>query len=413
MTPRWPVLLAGLAGLAGEALACHRAPAVPVAAVHDGIAIALYARSSGDGYGVVDDRRWVAVSGDTLVLDRVDPGAALPSLVIEPLAGGPLDVGACLRHRIAPPPAAGGSAAGGGSRADPAQASERVAPVLRCTVRARPGRYLVRLLYVSPGLGYRAQHDVALTAPGRATVVSRFAIVTPAWRTRADVALFDGAPGGAPRAAPAGGSGDARGGDHPPREIARGTVALDGGTAVLALAPRAVDARLRRIYDGAVRRPDRPDPRDPRWGRDSHPAVWVWLELGELAALPPGPVHAHVELAGEPVRDIDVPAAGRRRSGGALRLPLWIDEALHGKRDRWTEASDDAVLSDRFLVSVANRGDAPREVWIEEALRPASRRTIAHAWPRSPELGRHRLRMKLTVAPGAVERAGFAIDYER
>ena len=278
---------------------------------------------------------------------------------------------------------------------DATPASDALSPVLRCAARGRPGRYLVRLLYVSGLLGYRAQHDIAATAPGRATVVSRFAIVTPAWRTRADVALFDGGVGSAPR------------------EIARGAIELDGSTAVLATPPREVTARLRRVYDGGVRRPEGPDPDDPRWGRESHPAVWVWLELGDLAdRLAPGPVHARVELAGEPVRDIDVPAAGRRRRGAELRLPLWIDEALRGKRNRWTEAPDDRVRSDRFLLSIANLGDTPREVWIEEPLRPA-RPTITRAWPRAPELGPHRLRLPLTVAPGATERAGFAIEYER
>jgi hypothetical protein len=142
--------------------------------------------------------------------------------------------------------------------------------------------------------------------------------------------------------------------------------------------------------------------------------VWVWLELADSGpGLAPGEVHAHVELPGEAIRDIAVPAAGVRRGDGAIRLPLWIDDGLHGRRDRRTQAPDDAALSDRFVISVANTGETAREVWIEEQLRSDVRRTIGHVWPGTAEVGRHRLLMKLIVAPGAIERAGFAIDYDR
>src|SRR5262245_4778950 len=82
--------------------ACGRGPVAPVAA-QDGVAIALYSRPGGERYAVVDDRRWVDVAGGTLVLDRIAPGAALPSLLIEPLGAG-LQIGTCLRERIEPPP---------------------------------------------------------------------------------------------------------------------------------------------------------------------------------------------------------------------------------------------------------------------------------------------------------------------
>lgn len=353
--------------------ACRAPATAPVAGVAGGVSIALYERPGGDGYGVVDDRRWIDIAGDSVVLDRVDPGAALPSLVIEPLAGGAIDLGACLRD----PGAAG---------------------ALRCTVRARPGRYLIRLLYVSSRLRYRSQHEATATTAGRATLWSRFSILTPDWRTRAELTLYDGAPGGEPA----------------PREIARGGVMLDGGTAMIDLAAREVTARLRRVYDGAVRRSDGPDPRDPRWGRESQSSVWLWLEFPGLgdAGLAPGPVHVHLAVPGEATGDVDVAPPSRRTGGGELRLPLWVDDQLIGKRERSTEAPDDAVLSDRFAIAITNHGDTAREVWIEEALRPAARRSLANAWPRPPELGRHRLRLPLVVAPGATERARFAIDYE-
>ena len=178
--------------------ACSGAgPVAPAGSAAPVISIAIYRRDGVDGYAVVDDRRWIDVAGGALEIDRVDPRADLPSLVIEPLAGGALQIGACLRDRL--PRAA-------------------FAPLLRCAALGAPGRHLVRALYVVPGLGYRAQHDVAMTAAGQAAVVSRFAVVTPAWQVRAELALFDGTPGG----------------PHPAREVVRGTAMLDGGIAVLA-----------------------------------------------------------------------------------------------------------------------------------------------------------------------------------
>lgn len=387
---RWfagPVMPLGPIGAIGLAIACsHGSPAIPANTAREGLSIALYDSHDGGAYSVIDDRRWIEVAGDSLVIDRVDPGAVLSSLVIEPLAGGALAVGACLRDRI---PASPSVALDVVSPA-PASAGELFAPVLRCAVHARSGRYLVRLLYVSPALGYRAQHDITMTAPDRAIVASRFAIVTPAWQAHAEVTLFDGIPGS----------------EQPPREVARGAIMLDGGTSVIAVPPREVTAQLRRVYNGAV-----PDNDDDAPRHDAQPAVWVWLELDE-PALALGPVRAHVELAGEATRDIDVPAAGRRRQAVALRLPLWIDDQLRGTRDHRSASFGDVTEADRFAVSVSNTGDAAREVWIEEKLRPVRRRTVTHAWPSEPVVVKDLLRMKLTVHGGKIERAGFEITYE-
>jgi len=386
----------GSIGLVGLAVACGHggpaAPPTPANTLREGVSIALYDGHDNGAYGVVDDRRWIDVTGGALVLDHlldlvldhVDPGADLPSLVIEPLAGGALEVGGCLRDRIPAPPVV--AVPDGQAPVVPVRAM--FSPVLRCAVHAEPGRHLVRLLYVSPALGYRAQHDIAMTAPDRATVTSRFAIVTPAWQGRAEVSLFDGLPGG----------------EQPPREVARGTILLDGGTAVIAVPPREARAELRRVYRGAGQD-------DGGVRRDSQPAVWVWLELDGVA-LAPGPVHAHVALAREGVRDIHVPAAGRRQAAAMLRLPLWIDDQLHGKRDRWGGSLDDQAVVDKFMVSVANTGTTTREVWIEEKLRPARRRTVTHAWPSEPIIIKNLLRMKLAVPAGKIERAGFEIAYE-
>jgi hypothetical protein len=386
----------------------RRATALPVQAVHDGISIAVYASPAGAaddpggvGYALIDDRRWIDVDGDAIVLDRIAPEVALESLVIEPLAGGSLVIGACLRAWVGRDPADDGAPA--------ADHGPVLAPMLRCAVHARRGRYLVRVLYVSHALGYRAQHDVAMTAPDRATVVSRFAIATPPWHTRGNVAVWSGLPGT----------------EHPPRELARGAVMLDGSTAVIAVPPRVISAELRWVYEGAARAADGSDPRERQWRHDSHPAVWVWLELRDARTESlAGAVHAHVEPPGEPARDIDVPPLARRTIAAGLGLPLWIDPQLHGRRDLRTDSPDDGALTDRFALSVANTGSVPRDVWIEEPLRPVRRRSIVHAWPSEPSVvsrsslgdargaSRESLRLKLTVPAGKLAHGGFEIRYE-
>jgi hypothetical protein len=366
-------------GAIGAGVACGHAPAAaPANRAREGVSIALYDRA-GEGYAIVDDRRWVEVAGDALELGGVDPRAALPSLVIEPLDGEALEIGACTRARlpVAPP------------------APAAFAPALSCGVAGAPGRRLVRILYIVPQLTYRASHDVAITRADQVTVVSRFAIATPAWHVRADATLFDGAPGGEP----------------PPREIGHGVVMLDGGTAVIATPPHTVAAQLRRVYEGAVRTGGEIPARDPRWRRDSQSAIWVWLEL-DGTPLSLGPVHAHVELAGEPQRDIDVPAPGRRQTAAALRLPLWIDDQLRGTRERQTLAPDDGALIDHVVLSLANLGDAARDVWFEEPLRPARHRTVRRAWPAAPSASGSVLRLRLQVPAGNIARAGFDVAYE-
>jgi hypothetical protein len=337
--------------------ACHAAhvetPKLPA-----GTTISLY-----DTYAVIDDRREVDLHGGELVLDKIDPGASLASLAIE----SDLVVGACHRE----PPAGG----------------------VRCDVKGTPGRHLVRLVYVSAALHYRADHDVAVTVAGHAHVASRFAVDTPAWGGRAELILYDGAPGG----------------DRVPREVARGVASLDGTTAVLAAAPLDVPATLTRVFDGALLG-DVP-PTDAAWGKDSQPSVWVWLELQGLV-LARGPMRVHVELPGEPVRDATVAAEARRTDHGTLRAPLWVDDALQGTRARFVDLGDGAALAERFAFGVANTGTAPREVWIEEHLRPARARRIERAWPTRPVVAGDVVKTRVVVKPGAVERTGFTIAYE-
>jgi hypothetical protein len=385
-----------------------------VKAPEAGVTISVYAKDAG-GYSVVDDRRWVEITGTSILLPNIDPGADLASLQIEPTTSA-LHVGSCTRERL-PDLVFSGSdmnleqlallqkrGVPYAVRAKPepivqTKANARYAPAVTCEVSATPGRYLVRILYVSKTLRYRAQHDVELREPTRATVASRFAIETPPWRTRADVILFDGVPGG----------------EKTPTEITRGSIDLDGTTAVLAIPERSAKAELRRIYDGAVINTD--DRRDAMWAHDSLPSVWVWLELAALH-LAPGTVHIHVDVPDEGIRDAEVAADKRQQADEAdatLRLPLWIDSNLRGMRSRVVEYNDGAVLTERFVVGIANMGDVAREVFADEHLRPAKVRRVERVWPKKPPPAPgpdEVLRTKLSVAPGRVARAGYTMSYE-
>jgi hypothetical protein len=339
--------------------ACHTAHVEMAPTLHEGVTIAVY-----ESLAVVDDRRAVDVQGGTLVLDKIDPGASLASMVIE----SDLTVGACRREMA-------------------------IAGSVRCEVTGAPGRHVVRVLYASTALHYRADHEVSLTVPGHAHVISRFAVDTPAWGGHAELILYDGAPGG----------------ERVPREVARGAATLDGATAVLATASRDVPATLRRVFDGALL--GNVPATDAAWGHDSQPAVWVWLEVAGLV-LAPGPLRVHVELPGEPVRDVIVPAEGRPTEHGLLRAALWVDPDLHGSRGRFVDLGDGSALAERLLLGVANTGAVPREVWIDEHLRPARRHRIERAWPSPPVVTGDVVRTRVVVKPGGFERTGYTIAYD-
>ncbi len=407
--------------------ACHHHPVADIATPAAGVSITMYGKNGGGAYGVVDDRRMIDVKGGAIELDDVDPGAALGSLVIESLSGGSLAIDSCVRDRVSSLPSPGAmlhravrrrnpsapvkvedivavDATGAPVPPKPAD-TDHYAPTVRCVASGATGRHLVRVLYVSSTLAYRAEHDLAMTADDKVTVTTRFAIETPAWAqrdgadVRASVVLYDGVPGG----------------EHAPLEVARGQIVIDGSTAVIAPPAHATAARLRRIYDGAM--PSDVNglaPTDPGWGTQSHDVVWVWLELPKLR-LPPGPLHVHVELPSEGTRDIEVPAEARKQgdeTDATLALPLWADDDLHGQRQKFPLGSGGARLDERMMASVSNTGESAREVWVEETLRPNARfRKITHAWPGKPSVHGDVLRTKLVVKPGAIERTGYTISY--
>jgi hypothetical protein len=404
-----------------------------------GISISLY-RSGDTSCGVVDDRRWVEITGSKILLPNIDPGASLASLVLE-TASPDVRIGPCSRARLPDArdlPTEASSAAAASAAAERARLErtrfprangrvrefddrprryrrpvparpeqvtpgERFAPIVQCEVAGTPGKYLVRILYVSSTLGYRVQHDIEIRDPTKATIESRFAIQTPHWRERAEIVVFDGLPGGI----------------EPPREIKRGPATLDGGTTVLVTGPLEVPALLRRIFEGAPFHDD-----EESYDLDVA-SVWATLELPGIK-LVPGPIRAHVELDGEdryidiPMQrserfmDPEAPAARAEKSGDdePFRIKLWIDGDLRGARQRMIVDNDGVRMVEVVSLTMSNSGDTPREVWLEEHARPAKRRLIDRAWPRKPSASKDTIRNKVVVKPGRAERVGYTIVYE-
>ena len=396
----------GVVAVALLCAACHGRARVepPVRTPGEGVTISIY-QDADRRYAVVDDRRWVDVVGGAVEIDEVPPDVALASLVIEPLAGAALEVGACRRLASLGP----GGAAAAQLEEDGAGQAQLVAATgdpgrtfrsaqLTCAVRGAGRRHLIRIHYVAPSLGYRALHEVSMTQADRAELSSRFAIVAPRWRragVRAELALYAGLPGG-PRA---------------PIVLARGAISLDGSTQLVISAPRSLPARLVRVFGGDARSDDA-DPRDPSWRGDAHHEVRVWLEL-ELgtSSVAEGPVHVHLEVPDEGRRELDLQATDRVSSGGQLRLPLWIDPTLHGIRLRVVDGdAATGTLIDRLRISVSSSASLPRVVWVEEALRPARRRTIRAARPARPQVTGDLARTLLELAPGATARTSYVVE---
>lgn len=341
-------------------LAACRTPAVAEPVVPpSGIAIALY-RDGDCELGVVDERRWVTIERGEFSVAPIDPAASLAELLVEPLGDPAVQVGECTREGLA----------------------------LRCAASGA-GRTLVRVVYATSALHYEARHAIDVALPGHALLTTWLAVATPAWEARADVTVFDGVPGG----------------DRAPRELARGTLALDGKTAELVVRPRLLAARIVRIFDGAVVRPGVP-PTDPTWGHDSTTAVQVALELPDVP-IAAGPVHVHVALRGEAARDVDAAIAT-----GTRRVPLGVDRALHATRRRVEGFGGGDALVDQVAVTLANTGAVARDVWIEEPLRPARVRSIIRTWPEPAHVIGDVVRVVVPVPPGGRAAAELGVAYE-
>ena len=325
-----------------------------------GIAIAVY-RAGDRALAVVDERQWVTIERGGFTVAPIDPDASLAQLLVEPLGEPAVQVGACAREGL----------------------------TLRCAATGA-GRALVRVVYATSAVHYEARHTIDVGTPGRAILSTHLAVATPAWGARADVTVFDGVPGG----------------DHAPRELARGTLALDGTPAVLAAPPRVLAARVVRIFDGAVVRPGVP-PTDPTWGHDSTTAVQVALVLPDVP-IAAGEAHVHVGLPGEPVRDVVTAIAS-----GTRRVSLGVDDALHGTRHRVEGFGGGDALVDQIAVTLANTGAIARDVWIEEPLRPARVRSIVRTWPEPAHVVGDVVRVVVPVPPGgrAAAELGLAYDF--
>jgi hypothetical protein len=357
-------------------------PARPLA---EGITISIYGDSD-RSYGVIDDRRWVTVTDGSIVLDRIDPAAALESLVIEPIK-----IASCVRERSDRAPEA--LRALGPKRASPLPAGV-LSPLVRCRVTASAGRHLVRVLHVSPALQYQTRHHLVMTAPDRAAVETRFAIPTPAWGSRGDVHLFSGLPGS----------------DKSVRELAHGKVLLDGAIAILATPRVDVPARLRAVFDGVA--DDGSPTTEIAWGALSHSIVWVWAELEQATELAPGPVHVELALPGQPRRDLDLTTPKAQMRNKRVRLPLFADDQLRGHRKREVKSSTGSRLVERLRVSVSNRAEVAREVWIEERLRPVQHRALEKAEPSGLQLGGKILTHRVLVPPGGSGGLDVTIRYD-
>jgi hypothetical protein len=394
---------------------------------------------------VVEQRRWVDVGADkTLDIDQIDEGADLESLVIESLSNpGGLKLGGCSRDLVS---IRGGASTawvgrkavitvGRGRSAEGTITSVRDGQLIlasddgrvtavtlqeaksftliggdaqvRCQVESGTGKQLVRVVYTTPGLTFSSEHTMVVrlddVGVGTAEITPRFTVYTPAWQVVADVALYDGIPGGA----------------HPPHEVFRGPVTLTGDPVIVAGEVIKAPARLDAVYRGAVVSPGEPA-RDQYWRNGMTMDVWEWLEL-DLGddTMPPGRVMLEVNQTGEPVPQpamveadaIELVNPETDRSG-QIRIKLWPSVDLRGMRMKYPLSVLDNGLTESLLFSVSNGGDRPREILIEEELRPGKKREVMKPFPTKPTVRNGVLRVRVTARPGRAVRVGYVMSYE-
>ncbi len=345
----------------------------------EGIAITVYSPPGAPGFALVDDRRWIDVAHGEVTLDRiglVPAGPAsevLASLAIVPLDDQPLSLGPCTR----------------------VPARRPSPPAVTCRVEGAAGRHFVRVVHATPAIAFRTRHHVVVEGD-RATVVSRYAVTVPAWHVRVRIHLVDGVPGRV----------------EPVRALGLSTLAIDGGTVEVASSVRKVSARVRRVFEGAIRDHDT-SPTELAWGRESRHEVRTVLEL-DRARLAPGSLEVHAGLPGEQARDVHVEARDVEQLGDTVRVPLWIARQLHGQREsRATRMRrPDRGISQHVEYSVASSAAVDREVWIEERLRPGMRRevTVTPSTP-PPEISNDLLRLHVVVPANETVRATLTVRY--
>lgn len=276
-------------------------------------------------------------------------------------------------------------------------------PGLRCHVTSgAPGRQLVRLGYASPGFAWTASYRVELrdeAAITAAPLTPRYTIVAPGLTTprAAMVRLVAGLPDG----------------PFAPAEAWRGELTLGGGPVVVTGATAARPARAGWVYRGALGSADEP-PAGEYWHAASHGLVWRELALAPAPTDVAGPLE--VVLDGDAARRVRAALpAPALDPPVAVRVPLASSATLIGYRHKRELARDERHVVDEILYSVANHGDAPVEVTIEEELRYPGAAVVRFERPEASEGGgalKHdRWRRVVTIAPDGVARGAVVVQY--
>lgn len=414
----------GLALLA--VVACTPPPVEGPVAVRDGLSVAVYTSlvGPGGGFAVVDDRRVIEVTGDSIIIERVAPGATLSSLIVEPLGDSSLRIGECSREALALPPPAEADADGevaAGSDAyllpvrQPPIAEEIVipgrvpvegrprdseptpslspvvdSPIVRCTVVSGRGTHRVRILYVTPDVTFTAHHDIAMSTPEAATVTTRFALPTPDLDMRGEVTLYAGMPG--------------PGRDETPVEVGRGEVTLDGSISLFGGPTREVRARLRRMWRSA----DASTANEDAYRAQQVRPVRVWLELeGPLQS---GDATLRVDLPYEPPMPQSIPAEAIERGANVTRMPVRDDADLISLHESRPLRARDEAARERFSISISNAGPVAREVVVVYALTKGKAHTVESSWPVAPTIERDLAKSKVQIEANSVGRLRYIVS---
>ncbi|HVV86443.1 MAG TPA: hypothetical protein VHE35_25475, partial [Kofleriaceae bacterium] len=195
-----------------------------------------------------------------------------------------------------------------------------------------------------------------------------------------------------------------------PVEVWHGPLALAGGDVTAIGAPSTRGAHVRRVYRGAVPPPAGADPHEQGWGQASTADVVRELVFERAPTDVPGALRVAIADPDGGVRwqAGELPAVSA--AGGKLvRVPLDVDRSLVGFRQRLVH--DEDSLADEVRLSVANRGDAPVEVVLEEPLRPIGRAAVRFAAPSPGTLSASYWQLAVQVAPGKLERAAVLLAY--
>ncbi len=275
-------------------------------------------------------------------------------------------------------------------------------PTLRCQVRStRPGRHALRLAYRTAAAGWQAGYQIAAVDEQATSIalVPRYTIDLAGLRAPVDAAPADVAL----RALPTGGA-------AAPIAVWRGPLVLDGAARTVIGAPAIRTARIRRVYRGAAAIDAGSDAHDRDWGDGSTGEVWRELVFARAPADVPGALRVGLVDGIGGVRWVSAEVAGGAASATLIRVPLDVDPALVGFRERLVHDDTDG-LADEVRLSIGNRGAAAVRVVLEEPLRPIGRAAVRFAAPAVGTLSAALWQLEVEVAPGAVARAAVLIQY--